>query len=114
MRGEAAERQADVPVPSSPGDGVATLASDLPADVAATCHALVDELAGMLKADGDPRPIGQLRTVGLADLLQRPRQTGSSVTAPLPVVAALAAVAAGSHRSEEHTAGPQSRPYLGC
>src|SRR3712207_6461209 len=112
QRREAAERQADVRVHSSPRDGMATLAADLPADVAATCHALVDELARMLKADGDPRPIGQLRTVVLADLLQRPWQTGSSVTAHLQIVATLASLAAGSDEPGEVNGLPITAAHL--
>ncbi|MGY1727719.1 hypothetical protein ACI79J_12185 [Geodermatophilus sp. SYSU D01062] len=47
----------------------------------------------MLKADGDPRPIGQLRTLVYADLLQRPWETDRpSVTAHLQVIATLSAL----------------------
>ncbi|MGY1725943.1 DUF222 domain-containing protein [Geodermatophilus sp. SYSU D01062] len=89
-----AERHADVRLYDSPYDGMATLAADLPADVAAACHAFVDTLAQMLKADGDPRPIGQLRTLVYTDLLQRPWETGRpSVTAHLQVIATLSALA---------------------
>ncbi|MGY1796842.1 DUF222 domain-containing protein, partial [Geodermatophilus sp. SYSU D00525] len=63
QRRETAQRHADVRLYDCPFDGMATLAADLPADVAAACHAVVDALARMRKADGDPRPIGQLRTV---------------------------------------------------
>ncbi|MGY1734995.1 DUF222 domain-containing protein [Geodermatophilus sp. SYSU D00684] len=89
-----AERHADVRLFDGPFDGMATLAADLPADVAAACHAVVDALARMLKADGDPRPIGQLRTLVYADLLQRPWETGHPpVTAHLQVIATLSALA---------------------
>ncbi|MGY1736212.1 DUF222 domain-containing protein [Geodermatophilus sp. SYSU D00684] len=89
-----AERHADVRLFDGPFDGMATLAADLPADVAAACHAFVDALARMLKADGDPRPIGQLRTLVYADLLQRPWETGHPpVTAHLQVIATLSALA---------------------
>ncbi|MGY1687843.1 DUF222 domain-containing protein [Geodermatophilus sp. SYSU D00867] len=88
-----AERHADVRLYDCPFDGMATLAADLPADVAAASHALVDELARMLKADGDQRPIGQLRTLVLADLLQRPWETDRPpVSAHLQVIATLAAL----------------------
>ncbi|MGY1686152.1 DUF222 domain-containing protein [Geodermatophilus sp. SYSU D00867] len=94
-----AQRHADVRLYDCPFDGMATLAADLPADVAAASHALVDELARMLKADGDQRPIGQLRTLVLADLLQRPWETGRPpVSAHLQVIATLAALAG---RSDE-------------
>ncbi|MGY1779897.1 HNH endonuclease, partial [Geodermatophilus sp. SYSU D01036] len=77
----------------SPFDGMATLAADLPADVAAAGYALVDALARMLKADGDPRPLGQLRTLVYADLLHRPWETGHPpVTAHLQVIATLSAL----------------------
>src|SRR3712207_4832624 len=73
---------------------MATLAGDLPADVAADCHALVDQLARMLKADGDERPIGEIRTAVLADLLQRPwDDSRPPVTAHLQIIATLASLA---------------------
>ncbi|MGY1778235.1 DUF222 domain-containing protein, partial [Geodermatophilus sp. SYSU D00804] len=88
-----AERHADVRLYDCPFDGMATLAADLPADLAAASFAVVDELARMLKADGDERPIGQLRTLVLADLLQRPWETGRPpVSAHLQVIATLAAL----------------------
>ncbi|MGY1774594.1 DUF222 domain-containing protein [Geodermatophilus sp. SYSU D00804] len=87
------ERHADVRIHPSPRDGMATLTAELPTDVAAACEAVVDELARMLKADGDERPIGQLRTLVLADLLQRPWETDRPpVTAHLQVIATLAAL----------------------
>ncbi|MGY1829325.1 HNH endonuclease signature motif containing protein [Geodermatophilus sp. SYSU D01180] len=89
-----AERHADVRLYDCPFDGMATLAADLPTDVAAACSAFIDELARMLEADGDPRPIGQLRTRVYADLLQRPGETGRPpVTAHLQVIATLGALA---------------------
>ncbi|MGY1777467.1 DUF222 domain-containing protein [Geodermatophilus sp. SYSU D00804] len=94
-----AQRHADVRLYDCPFDGMATLAADLPADLAAASHALVDALARMLKADGDERPIGQLRTLVLADLLQRPRETGRPpVSAHLQVIATLNAL---TGRSDE-------------
>ncbi|SFU02853.1 hypothetical protein SAMN05660657_04876 [Geodermatophilus amargosae] len=81
---------------------MATLAADLPADVAAACHALVDELARMLEADGDERPIGELRTLVFADLLQRPwDDTRPPVTAHLQIIATLAALAGRSDQPGE-------------
>ncbi|MBM7806283.1 hypothetical protein JOD57_002120 [Geodermatophilus bullaregiensis] len=89
-----AERHADVQVYPSPRDGMATLAADLPAPTAAACHDVLDRLARMLKADGDERPIGQLRTQVLTDLIQRPwDDTRPAVTAQLQVIATLAALA---------------------
>jgi hypothetical protein len=99
-RKEQAQRRADVRVHPSPEEGMAMLAADLPAEVAAACHAVVDTLARMLKADGDPRPIGLLRTEVFADLLLRPWDTTRPpVTAHLQVIATLAALAG---RSSEH------------
>ncbi|MGY1669802.1 DUF222 domain-containing protein [Geodermatophilus sp. SYSU D00710] len=97
-RKEQAKRRADVRVDPSPLEGMATLAADLPVEVAAACHALVDSLARMLRADGDPRPIGELRCAVVADLIQRPWQTGPAVTAQLTIIAGLAALA--GHREE--------------
>ncbi|MGY1696003.1 DUF222 domain-containing protein [Geodermatophilus sp. SYSU D00814] len=98
-RRNTAERRSDVRVYASPSDGMSTLAADLPTDVAAACHATVDALARMLKADGDPRPIGQLRTLVFADLLQRPWQAGPAVTAHLQIIATLAALAGRSDQA---------------
>jgi hypothetical protein len=87
-RRQQAQRRADVRIYPSPQEGMATLAADLPAGTAAACHALVDQLARLLKADGDPRPIGQLRTAVLADLLQRPwDDSRPPVTAHLQIIA---------------------------
>ena len=49
------------------GDGMATLAGDMTADEAAACYDVIDQLATMAKADGDPRPIGQIRAVDPLD-----------------------------------------------
>jgi hypothetical protein len=45
------------------------LVADLPAPVAAACREAVDGYARMAKADGDARPVGQLRAQVLADLI---------------------------------------------
>ena len=85
-----AEKTADVRVHPSPTDGRATLAADLPTDEAVECHDLVDQLARMLKADGDPRPIGALRAHVLSTLIRRPAGTGlPNVAANLTVTADL-------------------------
>ena len=39
--------------------------------MSAECFDVVDQLAAMLEADGDPRPIGALRAAVLADLIRR-------------------------------------------
>ena len=48
----------------------------------------------MLKADGDERPIGELRTAVLSDLIRRPwLTTHPAVTAKLTIIASLAGLA---------------------
>jgi hypothetical protein len=96
-----AEKQADVFL--QPGqDGRSTLGADLPADEAAEAYAVLDELAKMAKADGDERPIGQLRTELFSLLLRRPGGAGQpGVAARLTITATLdslagVSVAAGS------------------
>ncbi|MGY1730715.1 DUF222 domain-containing protein [Geodermatophilus sp. SYSU D01045] len=112
-RRQQAERHADVRLYDCPFDGMATLAADLPADVAAACHAVVDALARMRKADGDPRPIGQLRTVVLADLLQRPWESGRpAVTAHLQVIATLSALAGRSTEAGQVNGFPITAAHL--
>jgi Domain of unknown function (DUF222) len=93
-RREQAARAADVRVQPAPAEGMATLAADLPTPTAAACRDTVDRLAGMLKADGDPRPIGMLRAAVLADLVLRPWDgSRPPVTAQLTVLAPLASLA---------------------
>ena len=87
-RREAAARNADVRVYPSPTDGRSTLTADLPTDEAVECHDLLDQLARMLKADGDQRPIGALRAHVLSTLIRRPADSG------LPHVAANVTVTA--------------------
>ena len=92
-RAHAAEA-ADVHVHPSPTDGRSVLTADLPTDEAVECHDLVDQLARMLKADGDDRPIGALRAHVLSLLIRRPAGTGlPAVCANLTVTADLAALA---------------------
>jgi Domain of unknown function (DUF222) len=84
-----AQKRADVR--TYPADaGMSVLVAELPTPVSAACWAVVNELAWMRKRDGDPRPIGQLRSVTLADLILRPWDTSRPpVTAVLDVVAPL-------------------------
>jgi hypothetical protein len=87
-----AERGADVRVrPTS--DGMAQLVAEMPAPVAVACREAVDTYARMAKADGDVRPVGQLRAEIMADLILRPWDTCRepdtahvTVLAPLPVL----------------------------
>ena len=90
VRREQAQRAADVRTYPSHLDGMSTLAAELPTPVSAECFDLVDQLASMLKADGDPRPVGELRAAVLADLIRRPWDvTLPAVAARLIVTAPL-------------------------
>ncbi|WP_138735067.1 HNH endonuclease signature motif containing protein [Modestobacter excelsi] len=97
-----AEKTADVHVYPSATDGRSTIAADLPTDEAVECFDVVDQLAKMLKADGDPRRIGALRAHVLSLLIRRPADSGlPRVTANLTVSADLDGLAgAGSTPGE--------------
>src|SRR3954447_12778566 len=108
-----AERTADVRVFPSVTDGRSTLAADLPTDQAAECFDLVDQLARMLKADGDRRPIGQLRAHVLSVLIRRPADTGlPGVTAQLTVTADLTALEGGGDAPGEVNGLPVTAAHL--
>ena len=100
-RRQEAERHADVFLQPGP-DGRATLGADLDADEAVEAYAVLDELAKMAKADGDERPIGQIRAELFSLLLRRPGGHGQpGVAAHLTITATLdslagVSVAAGS------------------
>jgi hypothetical protein len=65
----------------------------MPMPVAAACRDTLDTYARMAKADGDERPIGQLRAQLLADLILRPWDASREpVTAHLTVLAPLPAL----------------------
>jgi hypothetical protein len=93
QRREEARRHADVFL--QPGsDGMATLGAELSADEAAEAYAVIDQLAKMAKADGDERPIAQLRTELFSLLLRRPGGHGQpGVAAQLTVTATLGSLA---------------------
>ncbi|WP_166521386.1 HNH endonuclease signature motif containing protein [Modestobacter roseus] len=96
-----ATKTADVHLYPSAVDGHAVLAVDLPAEVAAASHDLIDQLAQMLKADGDERPIGQLRTLVHTALVLHPADNGLPlVAANLTITAALEALEGGSTPGE--------------
>ena len=100
-RRAAAERAADVHLYPSATDGRTTLAADLPTDEAVECHDLVDQLASMLKADGDDRPIGALRAHVLSTLIRRPADSGlPPVAADVRVTADLGALSSGAGPAE--------------
>ncbi|NDI47355.1 HNH endonuclease signature motif containing protein [Goekera deserti] len=94
-RRQVRERAADVRV-RTVGDGMSELVVDLPSADAAACRAAVDGYARQWKADGDPRPIGQLRTLTTRDLLTRPWDERSALTAVLVLHADLTPTGAGS------------------
>jgi hypothetical protein len=101
-----AERAADVRARAM-RDGMAQLVADLPAPVAAACRDAVGEYARLLKADGDPRPIGQLRSLVLTDLVLRPWDTSRPpVTAHLQLLAPLPTIRQPSSGSPGHPAAP--------
>ena len=91
-RRKEARKSADVFL--QPGaDGMATLGADLAADEAAEAYATIDQLARLAKADGDERPIAQLRTELFSLLLRRPAGHGQpDVTAHLTITATLDAL----------------------
>jgi hypothetical protein len=67
----------------------------------------------MLKADGDPRPIGQLRAEVLADLIRRPWDTTRrAVTAQLTVLAPLASLAGRTAEAGEVNGLPITAAHL--
>jgi hypothetical protein len=89
QRRKDAKKHADVFL--QPGaDGRATLGAELDADEAAEAYAVLDELAKMAKADGDERPIGQIRVELYSLFLRRPGGSGQpGVSANLTIHVAL-------------------------
>ncbi|WP_222264145.1 HNH endonuclease signature motif containing protein [Modestobacter marinus] len=91
-RRKRAERHADVTVRPA-AEGMAQLVADLPGPVAAACRKAVDGYARLARKTGDERPIGQLRSLVLAELVLRPWDTSREpVTAHLTVLAPLPAL----------------------
>ena len=80
-RSKQAEKTADVHVYPAAAEGWSVLAIDLPTADAVEGEAMADALPRMLKADGDERPIGLLRTHVMWLLIRRPADNG------LPTVA---------------------------
>lgn len=85
-----AARTADVTLQGR-RDGLTDLTITVDPDVAAACRDATDRYARLWKADGDDRPIGQLRTLVAADLLLRAWDTSRppvtahiTIHAPLP------------------------------
>jgi hypothetical protein len=100
-RQAAARRAADLRAYET-GDGMAALTVDLPAEQAAACYDLVDQLAAMAKADGDERPIGAIRADIAGMLLLRPASQGlPGVSVHLTVTATLEGLEGDSARGGE-------------
>lgn len=119
-RRKKAERAADVTVHPM-GDGMSELRTLMPTPLALASRTTVDAYARMAKADGDPRPIGQLRAGVLADLILRPWDTSRPpVTAELTVLAPLEALRPapqavappGEHASGEVSEQPITAAHL--
>jgi hypothetical protein len=111
-RHEQAKRTADVRCYDA-GDGMATLAGDMPADEAAACYDVIDQLARMAKADGDPRPIGQIRASIYSMLILRPADSGlPGVTVNLAVTASLEGLEGASARGGEVNGFPITAAHL--
>ncbi|WP_041775767.1 HNH endonuclease [Blastococcus saxobsidens] len=105
-RHEEAKQAADVRCRDT-GDGMATLAGDMTVDEAAACYGVIDQLATMAKADGDPRPIGQIRSAIHSMLILRPADHGlPGVTVNLAVTATLEGLEGSSTRGGEVNGSP--------
>jgi hypothetical protein len=111
-RHEHAKQSADVRLYET-GDGMATLAGDMTADEAAACYDVIDQLATMAKADGDPRPIGQIRAAIHSMLILRPAEHGlPGVTVNLAVTAALEGLEGASAQGGEVNGLPITAAHL--
>ena len=109
-RRKQAERCADVTTRAT-ADGMGELIAAMPMPVAAACRETVDAYARMAKADGDDRPIGQLRTQVMADLILRPWDTSREpVTAHLHVQAPLPALPTRPTHGRAAPGDPSSAP----
>ena len=85
-----AEAAADVFLRRSALDGMTEVVNVVPQAVAAAMYRTVDECARQAKADGDPRPIGQIRAEVSAAMTLRPwDDSRPPVTAELRVLAPL-------------------------
>jgi hypothetical protein len=92
---------------------MATLAGDMTATDAAACFDVINQLAQMLKADGDPRPIGQIRSSIHSMLILRPADHGlPGVTVNLAVTATLEGLAGVSARGGEVNGFPITAAHL--
>src|SRR4051812_26348513 len=86
---ELAEKNADIFCEPGP-DGRATLGGELNADEAAEGYDFMNTLARMAKSDGDPRPIGQIRSEIFSLLVRGAALSGAAgARADLTITAAL-------------------------
>jgi Domain of unknown function (DUF222) len=112
-----AERAADVVIRPA-RDGMAHLSALLPQPLAVAIRDTVDGYARLAKADGDRRPIGQLRAGVLGDLVLRPWDTSRpAVTAQLTVLAPLTTLTGGAAGHDAcavgHLASQATAPHPG-
>ena len=108
-----AQRHADVRAYPSHLDGMSTLAAEMPTPVSAECLDVLNQLAAMLKADGDARPMGELRATVLADLIRRPWDTRiPAVAARLQIIAPLPSLAGESAQPGEVGGQPITAGHL--
>jgi Domain of unknown function (DUF222) len=111
-RHQQAKAAADVRCSDS-GDGMATLAGDMTAEEAAACYDVIDQLATMAQADGDPRPIGQIRASIHSMLILRPADHGlPGVTVNLSVAATLEGLEGTSARGGEVDGFPMTAAHV--
>jgi len=107
-----AEQAADVRAYAT-RDGMATLAGDMTAEEAAACYDVIDQLAAMAKADGDPRPIGQIRAAIHSMLILRAADHGlPGVTVNLAVSATLEGLEGTTTRGGEVNRFPITAAHL--
>lgn len=91
-RRKQAEAAADVRLRRSVHDGMTELVTVVPHPLAAAMLCAVDGHARQAKADGDPRPIGQIRAEVMAHCTLRPWADTPAVTAELRVLAPINAL----------------------
>jgi hypothetical protein len=107
-----AEQAADVRAYAT-RDGMATLAGEMTAEEAAACYDVIDQLAAMAKADGDPRPIGQIRAAIHSMLILRAADHGlPRVTVNLAVSATLEGLEGTTMRGGEVNGFPITAAHL--
>jgi hypothetical protein len=111
-RAEAA-KTADVHLYPAGIEGRSVVTADLPTDESVECFDVVDQLAKMLKADGDDRPIGAIRAHVLSLLIRRPADHGlPNVRANVTVTAALNALEGASSTPGEVNGLPITAGHL--